>query len=146
MKSLLTTLLLVIAVAFTSNAQTDVYAAGGVSIGNSGTSDFASTSYPSLELGIMRDNYSVGLVAGLSDFNDNSTSWYELKLSHTVLSNDDGYGVYILGGVGTYDGSQRVFIEYGTGVSYSWEHLGIFTQASNWDGSWYITPGLSYTF
>lgn len=42
--------------------------------------------------------------------------------------------------------TERIFIEYGIGFSHSFGKIGYFSQVSNWDGVFYITPGLSYTF
>jgi hypothetical protein len=128
----------------------DFYAAAGVSISNSKYSSFDLNSYPSVEFGLMKNNFSLGLSAGRSDFHqyykeDISNYWYELKTAVSFpIGNLNGYGLL---GLGNYMSTDRIFIEYGLGFSYLFtDHIGAYGQVSNWDGTWYITPGLSYTF
>jgi len=129
---------------------TDFYMATGLSVGNSGGSTFGATSYPSVEVGLMRGDWALGLVAGRSH-NDYSVAdvtenyWMEVKTAayFPIGDNLDGYGLL---GIGNYMSTETVFIEYGAGFSYSFGKLGTFVQASNWDGFWYVTPGLCYSF
>ena len=144
----------------TSNAQDtnntssglDVYVAAGVSIGNSGESTFNQTSYPSAEVGIMKGNFALGLVGGRGSFDfegEDVAENYYLSLKTAVYfpignSKIDGYGLLA---VGNYLSTNQVFIEYGIGMSRAFDSgFGVFGQASNWDGIWYVTPGLSYCF
>ena len=130
----------------------DWYAAAGLSIGNSGASDFASTSYPSVEFGFMKGNWALGLVAGrgsnnFSTADQASNYWWSIKNAAYFPIGDSDMDAYALFAVGNYMTTKTVFIEYGAGFSYMpTDHLGLFIQASNWDGLWYITPGLSYSF
>jgi hypothetical protein len=123
------------------------YVATGLSIGN--TSDFKSGSFLSIEGGVMIENASIGLVFGsnnLNAFDDIKNYWYEGKVAYSVtVKVIDIYGVI---GVGSYTGdTQRVFLEYGGGVSKVFNNgLGVFLQATSWDGLMYVTPGLIYTF
>jgi hypothetical protein len=127
----------------------DFYLSAGLSISNSYNNTFAYSSYPSIEAGFMKNNFSLGLVAGrssLSDFRNDDVSnyWYELKAAiYFPIGKFSGYG---LAGIGNYISTERIFIEYGAGFSYGFGSFGTFVQASNWDGVWYVTPGVSYTF
>ena len=56
------------------------------------------------------------------------------------------FSAYGLVGFGNDLTSNRFLIEYGLGVSYGWDDVSVFAQASNWDGVWYVTPGLMYSF
>ena len=130
----------------------DFYAATGLSIGNSGASTFAATSYPSLEFGFMKGNWALGLVGGRgsNDFStqDNiSNYWWSIKnAAYFPIGNSD-MDAYALFAVGNYMSTKTIFIEYGAGFSYMpTDHIGLFIQASNWDNLWYITPGFSYNF
>ena len=137
----------------TKSSGLDVYVAAGVSMGNTGSSaTLNQTSYPSVELGVMKGNFALGLVGGRGSFDfegDDVTENYWMSLKSAVYfpignSKIDGYGLLA---VGNYLTTDQVFIEYGVGMSRAFDSgFGIFGQASNWDGYWYITPGLSYTF
>ncbi|MCB9260994.1 MAG: hypothetical protein H6607_01285 [Flavobacteriales bacterium] len=135
---------------FAQDSEISWYSSVGLSVGNSAGSTFSRTSYPSIEFGGMKKSTSVGLVLGRSnfaDFNKSSASdyWYELKAAISFpIGSASGYA---LAGIGSYFSTQRAFIEYGLGASYMLnDNWGIFTQASNWDNFWYVTPGLTYNF
>jgi len=125
------------------------YAAMGLSIGNRGDASFGETTYPSAEVGVMRGAGSLALVVGRADndFSEDeelSDYWWEVKVA---LSAPVGtFGIYGLLGIGNYLGTSQQFIEYGVGMSRSWDSLSVFAQASNWDGVWYVTPGIMYSF
>jgi len=130
----------------------DFYVAAGLSIGNSGASTFSATSYPSIEFGFMKGNWTLGLVAGRgsNDFSSAdhiSNYWWSIKNAAYFPIGKSDMDAYALFAVGNYISTKTVFIEYGVGFSYMpTDHLGLFIQGSNWDGIWYITPGLSYSF
>ena len=140
---------------YTANAQKTndtplaTYVATGLSVSNTGESTFGQTSYPSVELGWNKGSLSFGLVVGRSDNNYSgkdklSNYWWEVK---TALSIPVGsYSTYGLLGLGNYMSTDKVFIEYGLGFSHTWDQFSLFSQISNWDGLWYLTPGVSYTF
>jgi hypothetical protein len=138
-----------LATAQESPTRPDVYLSTGLSISNSYDATFAYSSYVSLEGGIMKNNFSLGLVAGRSNLSgfgsdDISNYWYEVKTAVSFpLGKFSGYGLL---GVGNYISTKRIFVEYGGGFSYMLGRFGIYAQASNWDGTWYVTPGVSYTF
>ena len=126
------------------------YGALSLSVGNSSGSDFKHTSYPSVEAGITKDNMTLGLAVGRSnladfgkEFTDNLSSyWYEAK---TTVSQPIGKtNGYLVLGLGNYVNTSQVFIEYGVGVSYMPKKVGYFVQASNWDGLWYNSLGVSF--
>jgi len=133
-----------------STSGVDIYVSAGLSISNNGDTTFAYTSYPSVELGFMKNNFSLGLVVGRGNFTGIgkvdyfSNYWTELKAA--VYLPIKKFNAYALFGVGSYFEDRGIFIEYGAGFSYSFNKFGIFTQASNWDNYWYVTPGISYTF
>jgi len=135
------------------------YVATGLSIGASNGAvgnSFASASYASVEAGVMIENLMVGLVFGVNDLNSFGSIqnyWYEGKVAYAIhVKIIDIYGVI---GVGAYTtkqddgngGTKLVFLEYGGGVSKSFNNgLGVFLQATSWDGAMYVTPGLFYSF
>ena len=124
------------------------YFSTGLSMTNS--VDFKNTSYPSIEIGVIFDNLSFGGVFGRNNLSKTLTTgidnyWVEGKIGYSFpLGSVDGYGVF---GVGTYFGtSGSLFIEYGGGIYKSFgEHIGLFTQISNWDRITYLTVGFSLT-
>jgi hypothetical protein len=131
------------------NSGVDVYVAAGLSMSNTYDTTFAFSSYPSVEVGIMKNNWSMGLVLGRGNNvfrtkDDISNYWWEIKTALSFpIGNFSGYGLL---GIGNYMSTKRLFVEYGAGFSYCWNNFGVFSQVSNWDGAWYVTPGISYTF
>lgn len=124
------------------------YIAAGLSMTNS--TDFTATSYPSMELGFMRDNVSVAGVFGRNNLAEAKPEhidnyWCEAKVAvSTDFGYVSGYGVL---GVGTYIGTNgSLFIEYGVGIAKEFGSFGTFIQVSNWDGITYLTPGFSVSF
>jgi hypothetical protein len=149
MKNLILVLFVAMSATLFGQNKINYYTSVGLSISNSGDTTFSYSSYPSIEFGGMYDNIGVGLVLGrsnLSGFRSDviSNYWYEIKTS--VCKTVGSASVYGLFGVGNYMSTKRVFIEYGAGISYAYKSFGFFTQASNWDGYWYVTPGLTYNF
>lgn len=124
------------------------YGSVGVSIGNSNEDTFQNTSYPSVEVGVTKENLSLGLAFGKSSFDFKNKSlnsyWYEIKfVPSTPMGSVDIYGIF---GVGNYLDTNRYFIEYGGGVTGKLtNHLNYFVQASSWDGFWYVTPGVTFS-
>lgn len=134
------------------------YASVGLSIPNLQTrnadgsesvnNQFEDAAYPSVEFGMTKGSLSFGAIVGRGSLNfkndDISNYYYELK---TAVSQPVGNAsVYALFGVGNYVDQNQVFVEYGAGLAYTPSKLGYFVQASNWDGIWYVTPGLTYNF
>ena len=135
-----------------STSGVDYYVSAGLSISNFSDSSLSlkNATYPSVEFGVMKNNFSLGLVVGRGNFvktdglDSPSDYWTEVKAAvYVPVGNFNAYGLI---GVGSYFKSNKVFIEYGAGFAYSFNKLGVFAQASNWDGVFYITPGISYTF
>ncbi len=126
------------------------YFSAGVSISNTGSGGtFATTSYPSIEFGLMKNNFAAGLVLGrgsFSDFQVDYLSNYFYEFKSALYFGSGNLQPYGLLGIGGYFDTYRYFIEYGAGMYYSFDKIGIFAQASNWDGIWYVTPGLSFSF
>jgi hypothetical protein len=128
------------------------YASIGLSMGHVDPSDptidnFNKASYPSVEVGVMGKNVSLGAVFGYENlFAVSSTrKFYELK---TAISKPLGKcSLYGLFGVGAYfENAFNPFLEYGAGFSYMPDQLGYFVQYSNWARTNYISVGISYAF
>lgn len=124
------------------------YIAAGLSMTNS--TDFNAATYPSMEIGIMRENVSIAGVFGRNNLAEVTPEhidnyWYEGKVAYSFpLGFVSGYGVF---GVGTYIGtSGSLFIEYGGGIVKEFGSFGTFIQVSSWDGVTYLTPGFSISF
>ena len=124
------------------------YVAMGLSIGDDSGSTFENTSYASVEVGVMYENLSFGAILGrnnLANIGDNETLnnyFYEGKMAvSTSLGYVDGYALV---GLGSYFDNGGIFTEYGVGLSKQLTNkIGAFVQVSNWDGTTYVTPGLS---
>jgi len=133
----------------TTNTPLVGYISAGLSMSN--TTDFRTSSYTGVETGIMYGNLGAGVVfgrgslSGLGRSTDNIGQYfYEVKTSASVpIGNLTGTAIF---GYGGYFNSARNFIEYGVGMSYSFDHFGYGVTVSNWDGITYITPCVSYCF
>jgi hypothetical protein len=165
------TLLLVLAlISFGAFAQTEKdstkvtttkYVAVGLSMSLTSNESFAYSSYPSVEVGITRNDVSYGVVFGrgsLKGFAESddrlSNYFYEFKVSPSVSL---GYvNANIILGIGGYINSggqdpalgdtNSTFVEYGFGLSKSFGNLSYGLSYSNWDGLDYVTPSVSYSF
>tara|TARA_R110000772_G_scaffold17946_3_gene50027 strand:+ start:166366 stop:166851 length:486 start_codon:yes stop_codon:yes gene_type:complete len=152
-------LLLVMLMSVVAFSQTDVtevtetesidwwnpYVAVGLSITDS--NDFKASSYVSAEFGTTVENFSIGAVVGrnnLVDFGEDESLngyWYELKFAASVpLGFVNGYGLV---GVGSYFDGGGTFLEYGVGISRGFGPVDVFVQVASWDGTTYVTPGVS---
>ena len=128
--------------------EVSAYVATGLSMTNSG--NFQESSYISAEIGFMVDNFAVGIVAGRNNLKNLfqggenwNDYWLESKLAvYQPIGFVDGY---VLFGVGGYVENSNIFIEYGAGISKQFGSLGVFVQVSNWDGTTYLTPGISFS-
>lgn len=135
-----------------TKSKTSYYASIGMSIGHVDPSDanidnFNKASFPSLEIGFMRQNISLGAVVGTENVFASSTTrgFYELKTA--VYQHIGSCSGYLLFGVGAYmENSFNNFIEYGAGVSYCPKKFGYFVQYSNWARTNYVSVGLTYNF
>lgn len=168
MKKLFFTLIALIALTVTAQAQTDStkvkttkYVSVGLSINPTTNDTFEYSSYPSVEVGITRNDVSYGVLfgrgslKGLGDSVDTfSNYFYEFKVSPSVslgYVNANlilGIGGYInSGGQNSTNGdTDSSFVEYGFGLSKSYGNLSYGLSYSNWDGLDYVTPSLSYSF
>lgn len=137
-------------IGYESKRDVSGYVATGISITN--LSNFAESAYPSVEGGVMINNAAVGLVFGRNNFARNAANeketignyWTEVKTAYSVPVRSINF--YGLLGIGTYFENGNIFIEYGLGVSKDFEHIGVFSQWSNWDGVNYISNGVSFSF
>jgi hypothetical protein len=143
-------LVLMVAAGITASAQstTSNYVAVGVSMTNAKGDTFSNTSYPSLEVGMTKaygtHSVSYGVAAGFNSFSDGHT-WVEAKVTPSVpLGPFNGNVIF---GVGTFFEKNTSFVEYGFGMSKTCK--GGFTTGlsySNWAGTNYVTPSVSYSF
>lgn len=124
------------------------YVAGGLSVSNTGDETFAQSSYLSTEFGLCQGGGCLALATGRAD-NDFGGSWsmsdYWMEAKASLAAPVGDFSAYGLLGVGNYMLTKQFFIEYGAGMSRSWDDVSIFVQASNWDGIWYLTPGVMFT-
>lgn len=135
----------------TTNQGSSWYVATGISIPNTADEDFTVSAYPSAELGVVNGDLTVAAVLGRNNLSNSQNVegldnfWYELKTAYSIpiVEGFDGYGVI---GLGRYFDGSSTFLEYGVGVSKSFEDLGVFLQVSNWDGVTFVTPGVSWSF
>lgn len=135
-----------------TKSKTSYYASIGMSIGHVDPNDanidnFNKASFPSLEIGLMRKNISLGAVVGTENVFASSTTrgFYELKTA--VYQPIGACSGYVLFGAGAYmENGFNNFIEYGAGVSYCPKKFGYFVQYSNWARTNYVSVGLSYNF
>jgi hypothetical protein len=118
------------------------YVSLGISIGNN-------TSYPSIELGVCYKNLTLGVTGGTNSFSKGDLyPWFELK---TTASKQFG-GVNVFGILGTgftissFDRKPKTLIEYGAGFSYSVNKFTYSVQGSNFYGTWYLSPAITYNF
>jgi hypothetical protein len=168
MKKLFYVLFAFIALTVTAQAQTDStkvkttkYVSVGLSINPTTNDSFEYSSYPSVEVGITRNDVSYGVVfgrgslKGLADSQDNFANYfYEFKVSPSVslgFVNANlilGVGGYINGGGQNPENgdTNSSFVEYGFGFSKSYGNLSYGLSYSNWDGMNYVTPSVSYAF
>ncbi len=128
------------------------YTSVGISISNvnkndENTNSFNKASYPSLEIGLMRNNVSLGAVFGFENLlvSSSTRKFYELK---TAIYRPVGQcTIYGLFGVGAYfEKNLNSFIEYGSGFSYAPKKVGYFVQYSSWAGTNYVSTGIVYNF
>ena len=149
------TLLVLICLLTAVSGQTDStktklipYASIGLSIGHVDPNDanidnFNKASFPSVEVGVMGNNISLGVVFGAENLFVSSTTrgFYELK---TAISKPIGKcNGYVLFGAGAFiEKGFNNFIEYGGGFSYVPKRVGYYIQYSNWARTNYVTGGL----
>jgi len=135
-----------------TKTKTSYYASVGLSIGHVDPNDqnidnFNKASYPSVEVGFMRKNVSLGAVFGVENIfvSSNTRGFYELKTSISKPIGD--FSGYALFGVGAYmESGFNNFIEYGAGFSYAPGKIGYFVQYSNWARTNYVSTGLIFNF
>lgn len=113
--------------------------------------DFLTTSYPSIENGIVRDNLGLGVVLGRGNFagmfkhGDNITNYYYEGKATAYIPLGVLSGSVIFG-FGGYFKTQHMFIEYGAGISYTKCKISYGVLCSNFDNIVYITPNITLNF
>ncbi len=125
-----------------------VYASGGISISNGNS--FMDNTFPSLEVGIIQNNTTFGINVGRSNLNFSGSDYnsnYYIELKNSVSTNIGAFQGYTILGLGTYFNTSRIFIEYRLGLGYPINDRCSFTTGvSNWDGTYSLSPGLTYNF
>ena len=117
-----------------------IYTALGLSNTNT-VNDPLETMYPSIEFGATKDNITLAVLGGPNSFKD-TRAWIEAKGCYSFpLGKVDGF---LVGGTGTYINQKGMFIEYGVGISYPIKRWSVFSQISSWDGTVFLTNGVSY--
>lgn len=125
------------------------YASIGVSVTNS--NDFKYSSYPSIELGVMRKNMSYGLVIGRGSLlgickpNDMIENYYFEAKTGAYFPIGEVTGSLIFG-YGEFFNTRNNFIEYGVGASITQGKMGYGITYSNWNGVNYLTPAITINF
>ena len=125
------------------------YLSLGLSMTNS--SDFVTSSYTGIEGGISYKNISVGGIFGRgslrgmwADGDNIKNYFYEVKATG---SKEIGCITgSVLFGYGGYFNTSHHFIEYGAGISYTYKDFSYGVTYSNWDGTTYVTPSVTYNF
>lgn len=151
-------LVLVALIGLTVSAQTDStsvktskYVAVGLSISKFDNT-IGDTAYPSVEVGVTRNDVSYGIVFGRASLkgfasSEDSTSnyFYEVKVSPSVSL---GYlnGNLVLGLGGYINQQGRTFTEFGAGVSKTFGVLTYGLSYTNWDKVNYVTPSVALSF
>lgn len=130
-------------------SKTSVYTSVGLSVSTG--NNFLTSSYPSIEGGIMRDNLCLGIVLGRGNFlgmgkSDENISNYFYEGKTTACFPIGSLSGSIIFGYGGYFKTQHMFIEYGGGVSYSCGKLSYGVACTNWDGITYVTPNITINF
>jgi len=125
------------------------YAAAGLSL--SSGDGFSNIAYPSLEVGVSKNNMSYGLNFGRRDLVDvgeeeNLDNYYvEAKASASWPLGD--VKTFVMGGFGAVLDSDHYLIEYGTGLIWSCTKKTDFVmQLSNWDRTDYVSIGVVRNF
>lgn len=122
---------------------------------------FNESSYPSLEVGVTRQNLSAGIALGRGNLKGLGSSQDHIRNYYAELRVVPSFNLGVVSanlifGVGSYFGKSTlagttttvdsVFIEYGTGISYSKGNYSYGLAYSNWDGIDYVTPSVTYNF
>lgn len=141
--------------ACSSKTKFSPYLSFGVSLTNSNEATeqtrFSVRNYMGLEGGVCYGNLGLGAVLGrsflLGSFaSDDHINNYFAEVKSTVTQPVGNVNVTGLFGYGTYLGTKRNFIEYGLGMSYSINKFAYGMTFSNWDGTNFVTPSITYNF
>lgn len=158
MKKLVSLMLIILSVATVSFGQTksstpsaNFYTSVGLSLTNG--DDFKNNNYVSIENGIVTtENVGLGFVFGRKDLNGLASSsdkvgsyFYEVKTFYNLALNSKVTGTLLAGYGGLFD-LKTNFIEYGFGASYAIKKFSLGVTYSNWAGTNYVTPSLTYNY
>ena len=113
--------------------------------------DFALGSYPSLEVGLMRNNIALGIIFGRGNFvgigkSDDIIRNYYYEVKTTACYPVGAVTGSVIFGWGQYIDTKNSFIEYGVGITYNRGRMGYGVTYSNWDGGNYLTPAITLNF
>lgn len=140
MKKLLFLALLLVTIT-SANAQTG-YVSTSISFPN--TADIKNNAYPTIEMGMMEKNVTFGICLGVNSFNSDRFFMEAKTTAYFPIGAVKGFGLL---GVGVNSLNTHLFIEYGTGLSFSLNKtFDLSFAVSNWDGTTYLTPCITYNF
>lgn len=131
------------------NTKVTHYASIGLSLSNG--DDFNTGSYSSVEYGINYHNLSLGAVFGRGNLDGIFRKGDALRNYYFEVKSVGNFPVGILNGSvlfgwGGYFNTSHLFIEYGMGISYSHKKMTYGMTYSNWDGTDYMTPSITFNF
>ena len=133
----------------TTKYKLDGYISLGLSVTN--TSDFLTSSYAGVEGGIIYRDFGAGIVfgrgslRGLGSKSDVISAYFiEGKISYSCSLNLLTITPFF--GYGSYVNTNHTFIEYGVGLSKTFNKVSIGVSYSNWDSVNYLTPNITYNF
>jgi hypothetical protein len=121
------------------------YASASLSV--SSGDGFSDIAYPSIEVGVSKNNISYGLNVGRRDLANHgereypSNYYIEGKAAATWPLGD--VKTFAMGGFGVVPDTDHYLIEYGTGLIWSTDWVDLIMQISNWDRTDYLSIGVS---
>ena len=127
----------------------NTYLGGDISLSNG--NDFKTNTFISMEYGVCSANFGAAVVFGRGNIDgmgrkgDNLTNYFlegkvmgYIPIGNLVSTVMFGYGGYV--------NTPNMFIEYGAGIGYTKKNITYGILYSNWGGTNYITPNISYNF
>lgn len=133
-----------------TQVKTTMYVGVGLSMSKFDNS-FGETAYPSVEVGVTRNDVSYGVAFGRTSLKGfaskedmSSNYFYEVKVAPSVSL---GYlNANLVFGLGGYVNINKSFVEYGAGLSKTFGDVTYGLSYTNWDDIDYLTPYVSYSF
>jgi hypothetical protein len=137
-----------------STSKSTHYLSIGYSIGNhQDGKHFDETSYPSIEYGVTRSDLSLGIAigrgqtCGLAQAGDKLNDYYYEGRATQAFPITKSVSGNVVFGIGSYfKTDDKVFVEYGFGLTKSYGKITYGLSYSNWDSVNYVTPSVSLSF